>query len=1258
MNMYRYLIIAIIAAITTQLSGQIVINEYSASNLDFIKDSFNKTEDWVELYNTQDSDIDISGWYLSDKDDNLQKWQFPAGTSISAKGFLIIFCSGKDGNYNGEYHSNFKLTQTSGDDKILLSDPNGINIDLQLLRVTLTDHSNCRSSDGANEWMISTEPSVGTSNDNTSQATRYTDTPTMSLTAGFYSGSQSITIANNEPNSILRYTTDGSNPLSDSPIYDTPLTIESTTVIKAMSFSNDPNVLPGKMEFNTYLIDENFSLPVFSVAADRVTNLANGAGILLPIGSIEYFKNNVRVTKSFGELNRHGQDSWVLDHRSIDWISRDEMGYSKAVDAPIFSSSDRGEYQRFMFRNSGDDNYPAIDGQDHEGSTHVRDEYVQTLAQEGGMELDVRKVERVVLFLNGQYWGVYGMREKVVDHDYTKAYYGQGKEDIQFLSTWENTEIEYGGISALNAWIQLRDFILENDMSDPSNYKVVDDSINLVSLIDYFTMNQATVASDWLNYNTGWWRGLDPEGSHKKWAYILWDLDATFDYYINYTGVPNTDPDASLCDIYEISDAINQFFENTSFGPCDFFGGNGSPYSDDDPIFAAVVNAVSSCCQDWDEDCQGYYDDPSTIPDTTDDIENCPSILNGSSPYPADDSIFVLVVQQDSYCCGSWDQLCQNIYDSIAGGAGIENCPIFTNNTSPYPASDGILQAVLQLEPMCCDEWTENCQELYFDFGGIEFSECASITNGSSPYPADDPIFQQVVTEINFCCDQWFGDCQSLYDQLEAADTSDCPVIANEALPYDVNDPKIPFVIEMNPDCCEEWGVSCDRDYELIGGDQFSEPDDPVTTGIQGNIGKHEKILLKLFEESPDFKQLYYSRYADLMNTVYTCENMTELLDRMIGVIEPEMPAQIDRWGGTLNEWEDNVDDLRTFIEERCNFLNDEAMECHNEVDGQYAVTLLSEPIGVGRIDFNTLKLTELPWSGSYYGNMDNLAEAKVNDEFKNEYEFSHWESKLGNDISPNDMEENVTYRLSMPDTLVAHYKLLTTSIANENIVINEFMASNDLTATDQDGESDDWIELYNKGNDPVDISGYFLSDNGQNLPKYTIPDNTVMAGNEYLIIWADEDGSQEGLHANFKLSKSGESIFLSKTDTTVIDQISFLDQETDISFARKPNGTGAFRTSMPTFNAKNDGTSNTNNIGIDDRLIVYPNPTTDKITIQLKINGHAIEKVEIRDMLGKKVLSYTDIKENQMIIHVGHLVPGLYMITANELYTSRVVVK
>jgi len=143
-------------------------------------------------------------------------------------------------------------------------------------------------------------------------------------------------------------------------------------------------------------------------------------------------------------------------------------------------------------------------------------------------------VERVILFLNGEYWGVYGMRERPVDHDYTSEYYDQGKYEIQYLSTWAITEIEYGGVQAQQDWENLRDFILENDMSDSDNYQIADDSINLLSMIDYMIVNLTAVASDWLNYNTGWWRGLNPDGGHKKWGYILWDLDATFDYYRSF----------------------------------------------------------------------------------------------------------------------------------------------------------------------------------------------------------------------------------------------------------------------------------------------------------------------------------------------------------------------------------------------------------------------------------------------------------------------------------------------------------------------------------------------------------------------------------------------------------------------------------------------------------------------------------------------------------------------------------------------------
>lgn len=1217
----KILLCAFALQLTVCLSAQVVINEFSASNLHKFKDSFGKTEDWIELYNISNSAIDLSGWHLSDKANNSTKWSIPTGTTIPSNGFLVFLCSGRDVVLNGEYHTNFKLTQTKGGDEVVLADAAGRIQDQQELGLTMVEHSHSRATDGSSEWTISTEPTFGTSNDAAPKINGYTAAPSMSLAAGFHTGAQTVSITNNEPNSVLRYTTDGGNPTIESPIYTMPLTIEKTQVVKAQAFSNDAAIHPGKMEFNTYLIDEDYSLAVFSVAANRVINLANGLGPLLPIGSIEYFDvNKERAATSFGSLNRHGQDSWVLDHRSLDWISRDEMGYSKAVEAPLFSYSKREEYQKFMFRNSGDDNYPAIEDEDHQGSTHVRDEYVQTLAQEGGMKLDVRAVERVILFLNGEYWGVYGMRERAVDHDYTKEYYNQGKYETQYLSTWEATDIEYGGTKALEDWIRLRDFILNNDMSVSENYKIAADSINMTSLIDYFMMNQATVASDWLNYNTGWWRGLNPDGDHKKWGYILWDLDATFDYYINYTGVPDISPTASLCDIYQISDAIDSFFGGgvDNFTCADFDEPNNSPYRDRDSIFNQVINYAPNCCSNWDAVCQGYYDDPSTIP-TEGGIENpaaCASILSGSSPYPATDSIFVEVVNQDFFCCSEWDEFCQELYNELSGGgtvdtmgADISNCPIILNGTSPYPADDLVLQAVIGWEGSCCEEWSGYCQELYDEFSGEE-----------------------------------------------GPDVSGCTIFADETSPYPADDPKVALVIGMNPDCCEKWGISCQNDYDIIGPGQAANFQQDSVSNIPGNIGKHEKILLKLFEESPDFKQLYYSRYADLMNTVFDCENMHTLLDRMVGVIEPEMPKQIARWGGTMTEWQLNLDTLRQFIDARCAYLSQEAMACHGELAGQFSLTLLSQPAGIGEIGMNTLEIKNLPWEGDYFGGMENKIKAKVAKDFENEYEFSHWESKQGNSISPSIIERSASLTLTKTDTLVAVFKMIT-SIEQNDLVINELMASNDETVADQDGEFDDWIELYNTTSEDLDLTGYFLTDNAQNLDKYDIPEGTIIPANGYLIIWADEDGMQDGLHANFKLSSSGESLFLVNSDTIIIDEVTFDKQTADIAYARFPNGTGSFETRTPTFNSNNnDGATGIKDIINNQKLVVYPNPASQEIFIKLTNPTRNRMDIAIYDVFGRLVLSKSE-KADRTTLAVQDLANGFYFVVVNQTVGQKVVI-
>ncbi|MCP4107032.1 MAG: hypothetical protein GY749_16090 [Desulfobacteraceae bacterium] len=140
---------------------------------------------------------------------------------------------------------------------------------------------------------------------------------------------------------------------------------------------------------------------------------------------------------------------------------------------------------------------------------------------------------------------------------------------------------------------------------------------------------------------------------------------------------------------------------------------------------------------------------------------------------------------------------------------------------------------------------------------------------------------------------------------------------------------------------------------------------------------------------------------------------------------------------------------------------------------------------------------------------------------------------------------------------------------ASATVVINEFMADNTSTVADQDGEYDDWIELYNTGDTEISLDGYYLTDDSEDLTQWALPDVSVQAG-EYLIIWADSDEEQGDLHAGFKLSASGESIFLVDSSLEVADEVDFGEQTSDISTGRYPDGTGSFTTMTPTFSAAN----------------------------------------------------------------------------------------
>ena len=139
-------------------------------------------------------------------------------------------------------------------------------------------------------------------------------------------------------------------------------------------------------------------------------------------------------------------------------------------------------------------------------------------------------------------------------------------------------------------------------------------------------------------------------------------------------------------------------------------------------------------------------------------------------------------------------------------------------------------------------------------------------------------------------------------------------------------------------------------------------------------------------------------------------------------------------------------------------------------------------------------------------------------------------------------------------------------------LYINEFMARNDSTYVDEEGDYDDWLEIYYGGNGSIDLSGFFLTDNAGNLSKWMFPHETIISSSEFLLVWCDEEQDEGELHTNFRLNFDGEFIALVASDgLTIIDSISFGIQTADISFGRVPDGNTSWQAlPVPSPNSSN----------------------------------------------------------------------------------------
>jgi len=212
-------------------------------------------------------------------------------------------------------------------------------------------------------------------------------------------------------------------------------------------------------------------------------------------------------------------------------------------------------------------------------------------------------------------------------------------------------------------------------------------------------------------------------------------------------------------------------------------------------------------------------------------------------------------------------------------------------------------------------------------------------------------------------------------------------------------------------------------------------------------------------------------------------------------------------------------------------------------------------------------------------------------------------------------------------------------------------MASNNSTIADENGEYNDWIEVYNGDNVPVWLGDKHLTDNFENPDKWQMPDYTMQPG-EFVLFWADKDPEQGPFHTNFKLSKIGEEIGLFDSESTgfaVLDSITYGEQQTDISMGRETDGADIW----VFFNPPTPGESNVPG-AIDEQIFmatikVFPNPVTDGI---IYFDGYY--NIKLVNSFGQIVLE----GENVSFLDVSRFGEGIYIIITDEGLTAKVLTR
>jgi len=515
------------------------ITEIAPLNLDWL-DENGDDPSWVEIYNSSDKDVDLSGYTLVENVKNLRKWVFGSSV-IKAKSFLVVFCdkkdisavesSDKDGRHTRP-HTNWKLDKNGG--TIYLIDRyNGIRDTVAYPE--LTAGLSWGIVDGGYwKYFKKATPEKPNTESNEAYDELVPAADMSSLQSGFYSEPIKLNPPSLPEGVKLRCTTDGSVPNENSPEFNSSKTIDHSVSFRCATFKK--GALSNTVTTRTFFIDEDpVKMPIVAISVDSSffrehyikTKCDSPKGCSDSIGlyadveypiHVEYFekgsstKGGATWEKDAG-ISLMGGWSRLNDKKSVS-IRLREIYEDGSINYPLFETRKgvNDKYKSFNLRNNGN----------RYVSDYIEDAMGGAILE--GTSVDYQRSRQVVVFYNGKYYGIHDMRERFNKH-YVETNYKIDANTVNFVKHL-NKDVEASS-GTTDAYMNMLHFVATNDFSgeNNANYESVKLMLDVGNLAEYMAAEIYIHNGDWPNNNVRAW-----SAPGYPWKFMVYDLDHGFDW--------------------------------------------------------------------------------------------------------------------------------------------------------------------------------------------------------------------------------------------------------------------------------------------------------------------------------------------------------------------------------------------------------------------------------------------------------------------------------------------------------------------------------------------------------------------------------------------------------------------------------------------------------------------------------------------------------------------------------------------------------